>query len=128
MSPPAGRTEELADLFLGQTDARVADGKAQEHVILRFLSHIGGNDDPTLFRELDGVIGVIDEDLPQSERVAHEIIRSCLPDLEFQRQSFGRRLVGNQVGDIFHDVLQLEFRLLHGELCRPRSWTDQGCR
>ena len=110
--------EQLADLFLRQADARVPDGKAEKAVLVRFFNDLDGNDDLALFGELDGIVGIIDQDLSQPQRVAHEIIGSSLLDMEHQLQPFCGCFLGNEVGDILQDLLQLKFRMFDRQLAR----------
>jgi len=85
--------EQLAYLFLCQSDTGILYGKTDEAVIFGFFNHTGRNDYLTLLGKLDGVVGIIDQDLSHSQLVADKTIGSSFFDVENKLQHFGTRLL-----------------------------------
>ena len=86
--------------------------------MLRLFLQLHGNDDFSLLGELHDVIGVIDKDLPQPERIPHQVIGSVFSDAEDQFKALCCRLFGNQMGYVFQYFLQLELYMFNGQLTR----------
>ena len=64
------RLEEAADLLLGQANASVADGEVDKLTFFVFLLDSRLNDDLAALREFDGIVAVVDQDLPETKRVS----------------------------------------------------------
>ncbi len=74
--------------------------------------------DLAMFGELHGIVPVVDQHLPEPERIPDEVGGDILGDVEDQLESFGVRLRGNQGGHIVEHLLEREVRGLHGQLAR----------
>ena len=89
--------EQLQALLRRQANAGVAHFAIQQHLVVGVFAHVQGDGDAALGGELDGVVGVVDQDLAQAQRVAQEPVRHVGVDLRVQFESLGLRLLGNQV-------------------------------
>ena len=110
--------EEFTHFILRQADAVVAHFEAYQAVpgVRHHLAHFHGN--AALFAELDGVIGVVDQHLPQAQRVAHQYGRQLRVDLEqqFQVLAGGARRHHRHQG--LHHVVETEVDALDFQLAR----------
>ena len=110
--------EEFTHFILRQADAVVAYFKAHQTVlgVRHHLAHFHGN--AALFAELDGVIGVVDQHLPQAQRIAHQHGRQLRVDLEqqFQVLAGGARCHHRHQG--LHHVVETEVDALDFQLAR----------
>ena len=91
--------EQPGHLLPGQADARVAHLEAQQHLVGILLLDAHHHADLAVLGELDGVVGVVDEDLAQAQRVAHQVLRHVGRQVEDQLQVLDLRLVGHRGPD-----------------------------
>ncbi len=70
--------KEVAYLFLGKADAGVPYREFQGHRLLVLVDHLSGDHDLPGLGKLDGVVGQIDEHLPQPQGIAHQKARHVL--------------------------------------------------
>ena len=97
-------------------DPTVLNLETQEQRTRVVFRHGGANDDLALLGELDGVADIVDEDLPQSQRVSAQHGRHRGVDFPDQRQPFFRELGAHQGGDVIKDVCCLEIGLFQRDL------------
>ena len=105
-------------LFLGETDTGVTYVEPQQHLLIARLHHRNADRNLSLVGELDRVVGIIHQHLPQAERVAHEKDRDLLGDGDDELEVFGRALLGDQQRDIVEDVIQVEVDPLDHQVTR----------
>src|SRR5271168_8507 len=87
------RLEQPPHLLLSEADASVSDREVDKFTVLLVLLDQSLDDDLTPFRELDGVVAEVDQDLTQSQWVTLEMGRDRGVDVEDQFQTFSRRLL-----------------------------------
>ena len=90
----------------------------EEHVLVG-LARLHADDDVDLARlgELDRVVGEVDEDLAQAQRVADQVGRArSRPTSKTQLQPLGRGLLGDQVGHVVEHLLEVEVDVLDRQL------------
>ena len=112
-----GKRREQSRLCVsGNSSARVGNIDLQRERV-RFLGqehdvdrHVAG------FRELDGVPDQVEQDLPQSDRIADDVVRNIVGDIVGQLQPFLVCLIGEEIHGLFNRVAEpeldpLEFHL-----------------
>ena len=103
-------------LFGRQADAGVLHLEAHQRALIALLQQLGADNDLTPFGELDRVIGVIDQHLPQAQRIAQQARRQFGVDIEDQLQALAGAFLADQAGQVFQHALQLEGDRLHLQL------------
>ena len=108
--------EQPGDLLLGEPDAGVAHFEAQG----RLAGILGEKPHPDAhlagLGELDGVVGVVDQDLPQAQRIADEVLRHVRGHVKKQFQPLGLGFFPDQRGHVFEHSRQVEVGLFDGQL------------
>src|SRR5580698_9566524 len=84
------RLEETAHLLVGQADTGVANREVNQLAELILLLDAGLDDDLATLGKFDGVVAVVDEDLPEAQRIAFGVYRDFRVDIKDQLQAFGR--------------------------------------
>ena len=108
--------EQAPHLLWRQPDAGIAHLKAQQHLLPTLFHHAHHDGDFALFSEFDGVVGVVDENLPQPQRVPHQVGRHIAGDIANQFQPLGSRLVAHDIGHAFEQAIKHKWLVLHREL------------
>ncbi len=108
--------EHLAALFRGHADAGIAHPEVQLDAAVILGHLVNADDDLALFGELDGVVAQVDQHLPQPQRVADQGGRHVRRTVEQQLQPLVLGLHPHQVGQVVHDIFQVEVDLLHRHL------------
>jgi len=108
--------EQAPHLLWRQPDAGIAHLKAQQHLLPTLFHHAHHDGDFALFSELDGVVGLVDENLPQPQRVPHQVGRHIAGDIANQFQPLGSRLVAHNIGHAFEQAIKHKWLVLHREL------------
>ncbi len=80
------------------------------------LQHLGLDHHLALLCELDRIVAEVDQDLPESQRIAAEIVGDRRLDVEDQLKPLGRGLLGNQIADILQNLVEVEVDVLDREL------------
>jgi hypothetical protein len=96
--------EDRRDLVFGNADARIGHLEADRARIRRFDTD--GN--LALVREFDRVAHKIDEDLPQTRRVAHDDPRDIRMDIDDEFKPLGMGANGHQFSGMFDEFPQIE--------------------
>ena len=100
--------EQARDLLGCQADAGVVHLKAQRGAVAVFFDHGDGDADLALVGELEGVGGVVDQDLAQAQRITDQVDGHIRPDVPDQLQALGIGFFGADAGNGFEHGLQLE--------------------
>ena len=108
--------EQLGHLLWRQADTGVGHGAPNQDVVVGLLLDGHRNRDLALLGELDGIVRVVDQDLPQAQRVAHHALRKTGVDVKQQLQPLGCGLLGNQVGHVLQHLVEREVDRLDVEL------------
>ena len=105
-----------ADLLRGHADAGVPDGELQGDPVLVPGDHLRGDDDFAGVGELDGVVGQVDQHLPQAQGVAHQGPGHLRGQGKQHFQALFPGLHRDQGGQVVQHLLQVEVHLFHGQL------------
>ena len=110
------RLEQAVDFQLREADAAVAHFEAQQATagVGHHLAH--AHVDAALFAELDGVVGVVDQHLPQAQRIAAQHARQRRVEFEDQFQLAADRPGRYQCREGLDHVVECEIDLLDIEL------------
>ncbi|MNU80360.1 hypothetical protein D3C71_699910 [compost metagenome] len=112
------RAKQARLLFFGQADARVLHFKAQQHALGIPRCFAYPHDDLALVRELDGIVGVVHQDLPQPQGVSTQVGGQVGVHVEHQLQAFAGAFFAQQVGHVVEHGMQVEIHHLDFELAR----------
>ena len=110
--------EQARHLLVGEPDAGVTHLETQPHLVSHLLQQTHGNADLARLRELDGVVGVVDEDLAQAQRVAHQVGGHVAGHIADQLQPLGSGLVAHHIRHAFEHAVEQERLALHHQLAR----------
>ncbi|WP_249931324.1 hypothetical protein [Ramlibacter sp. 2FC] len=110
------RMEQAGDLLRRQADAGVAHGAAQQHIARPLLQHAHADRDLAVLGELDRVVGKVDQDLTEPQRVTDHPLGHRVLHVDHQLQTLGRGLFLDHVGDAGQHLLELEVDRLYIEL------------
>ncbi len=108
--------EQPAHLLLGETAAGIAHSAVDQHIIVGLLPEADDDVNLAMVGEGDGIVGVVDKNLPESQGVADQARRHVLVDIKDQFQPFGGGLFGNEIGDIVEHLFQFELGVFDGQL------------
>ena len=100
--------EQLADLFGRHANAGVRDGGMQQHLAVAALPYHHRDADLATIGELHRVVGVIDQDLAQAQRITDQRFGHVGGHIEHQLQALGRGFLANQVGHVVQQRVQPE--------------------
>ena len=89
--------EQLRHLCGRQADAGIAHLKAQHHLRCVLFLHPHGDADLATLGELDGVVGIVDQNLPQAQRITHQIGGHVRGHIANQLQPLNRCLVAHHI-------------------------------
>ena len=104
------------DLLLRQAGARITDGAVNQHILFALLLETDNNINLAMLGEGDGIVTVVDKNLPQSQRIANQVGRYVRVYIEDQFQPLGGRLFSDQVGHLVKHGLQFEVYVLNHQL------------
>ena len=110
--------EQLRHLFGGEAYAGITNFKAQHHLRRVLFLHPHGDADLAMLGELDGVVGVVDQNLPQAQRVAHQIGGHVRGHIANQLQPLGRCLVADHIHHPGQHLVQRERLQINVQLAR----------
>ncbi|MNF65956.1 hypothetical protein D3C84_477390 [compost metagenome] len=96
-------------LFLAHADPRVLHRAVQQHLLRQLLQAADLDQDLALFGELDRVVGVVDQDLAEAQRIAIEQGIELVVDLEQQLYALGFGLLAHQGRQVFQYMVEIEF-------------------
>ena len=119
----------VVDPVRRDADAGVADGKRQRHLAVR-APGVALKLKVTSPRlgELDRIAEQIQENLPQSQRVAAEKTRRRRVDVHQQLQALLGGAQRHRVDGVLDDALNVEIDRFQCRAGRPRSSRNRGCR
>ena len=100
--------EQFLALDLVYPDTCVAHGKAQHHLMIMALDHRHRDLDLASVGKFDGVIGVVDQNLSQTQWIAKQVWRHVTRDVHNQLQTLIGCFFGHQADHVIQQVLQLE--------------------
>ena len=89
-------------------DTRVAHSKAQNSLVVPELDHRHRDLDLASVGEFDRIVGVVDQDLPQTQWVTQQIGRDVRRHVDNQLQPLIGCFFGYQADHVIQQVLQLE--------------------
>jgi hypothetical protein len=108
--------EQPCQLFFAHADAGIAHAECEHHVFARGFGSLDGHHDFAALGELDGIVGEVDQDLAQAQRVADQLVGHPALDAEHQFDPAGIGLDGRQGGQVVQHFVQAERHFLQGEL------------
>ena len=114
----AERLEQFVALLGGHANTGVAHPEVQFNAKVIAQVFFNTDDDLAVLGELDGVVAQVDQNLPQAQRVTHQVLRNVGRHVEQQLQPFVLGLDSNQVGEVLHHLVQPEPGLLDHHLAR----------
>lgn len=100
--------EEACGLFRGHADTGVGDGEFQLDTGFGCLEEFGGDADLAVFRELDGIVDEVGDDLAEAEGVAAEVLGDIGWDFDEELEAFFVGFLGGDRGDRVDDLVELE--------------------
>ncbi|MCY1349030.1 hypothetical protein D9M69_352000 [compost metagenome] len=100
--------EQPALLFGTEADAGVAHAEIQPHLRAVALLDAHRHLDLATLGEFQRVVGVVDQDLAEPQRVAEQPRRHLRVDVEQQGQALGRGLVADQPDQVLQHLVEIE--------------------
>ncbi len=110
--------EQAAGLLGRQPDAAVGDGEPQQRLGVAGLLDAHLDAHLAVLGELDGVAGVVDQDLADAQRIADEHARQLGVHHPQQLEALGVGLLGQHVDDVVQHRFQLERQRVDLQLAR----------
>ena len=108
--------EHFAALFGRHADAGIPDPEVQLDVVIGLGNFFNANDDFAGFGKFDGVIAQVNQNLPQPQGVADQRCGNIGGRAKQQLQSLVFGFHANQVGQVVHDIFEVEVGLFHRHL------------
>ena len=108
--------EQAAFLFRRKPDSRILHGEIQEDVRIAFLVQPHGDGNLSPLGELDRVVGIIYEDLPQVQGIPDQEVRHVFVHIDHEFQALGAGLFAGEVDDILQYLVQFEVDAFDVEL------------
>ena len=108
--------EQALRLFCRQADAGVGHFEFEQHVVAQFFLDGNGRLDAAQIGEFHSIIDIVDQDLPQPQRVPNQTVRHIGRHLNVQLESLGTGFSGCQVDDVADHVVKLERNPLNLQL------------
>ena len=94
-----------------QADARVTDFKQQLNALrsgLGAVAMVYPQADTACRRELDGIAGIVDQHLAQTQRVAHQLVGHIIGNAAGEGQSLGTGFFRSHTDDVFQHLVQFK--------------------
>ena len=101
--------EQPALLFQREAYAGIGDSDVKQQFLRMALLDTNHNVYLAAVGELQRIVGIVDDDLAQTQRVTDQAPGNICRHVEHQFQAFGAGFFGNQGGDVVEYVLQIEF-------------------